>query len=258
MTRTLTILATIVILGAVYLYFFGFQTWMMWEAHKIGRRSPVVNLVPVALPDSSISLADGRKLSYLGYDFEIPWNDVDESKTTLTANRVVLVFHSGKALMLTTGRGHEFTDEVVGQLDAKTFREAYGDSPMQSDYAMWQLIGSATPDRFTLRTPRKEAVGAMMLLVVKAVAIPESSGFYSIETNGFKGFQWGNPQSHPSHIVADLFTDNAGLEFIFPAQKNHPLDVTQAEINRILQSVHKTVATSPNSISTADLVAVGR
>jgi hypothetical protein len=258
MSRILAILAAIIILGAAYLYFFGFETAMMWEAHKIGRRAPAVKLVPVALPDSSIASSEGRRLSYLGYDFEVPWNDLDETRTRLLANRVALVFHSGKTLMLSVGPPREFTNAVIGQLDRDQFRQIYGDGPLQSDYAMWQLIASTTPFKITLTTPRKEIVGAMMMLMVKAVAMPESSGFYSLETRDFKGFQWGNPDAHPRHIVADLFSDDAGMEFIFPEQKGHPLDVTQAEINRVLQSVHKTTASAKNSAVPTNLVAVRR
>ena len=33
--------------------------------------------VPTDLKDKSVSDAPGEKLSYVGYEFEVPWNDLD-------------------------------------------------------------------------------------------------------------------------------------------------------------------------------------
>jgi len=35
------------------------------------------------LKDTSVSEAPGTKLSYFGYEFEVPWSDLDESQTKL-------------------------------------------------------------------------------------------------------------------------------------------------------------------------------
>ena len=48
------------------------------------RKAPsIVRIVPTALSDVSISDAPGIKLSYLGYAFDAPWTDLDESQTKL-------------------------------------------------------------------------------------------------------------------------------------------------------------------------------
>ena len=43
----------------------------------------VARVVPTDLKDHSVSNAPGRKLAYVGYEFEIPWNDLDEAQTKL-------------------------------------------------------------------------------------------------------------------------------------------------------------------------------
>jgi hypothetical protein len=83
-----------------------------------------------------------------------------------------------------------------------------------------------------------------MLLLLKATAAPEQSAIYSIQNTDFKGFQWGDPSAGPRYIVADLFADDAGLEIIFFGPgKGQPLGISQADINRVLQTVHKTADT---------------
>ena len=70
------------------------------------RKAPAVTrIVPTDLKDPTVSQAPGSRLSYFGYEFEIPWNDIDGTQTMLYAkdkpNRVVLVFRSGLKLMIT-------------------------------------------------------------------------------------------------------------------------------------------------------------
>jgi hypothetical protein len=43
---------------------------------------------PTELKDLVISIAPGRQLSYCGYEFEVPWNDVDEQKTRLVGSLI--------------------------------------------------------------------------------------------------------------------------------------------------------------------------
>src|SRR5690242_5408287 len=65
----------------------------------------VTRVVPTDLKDLSTSQAPGRKLSYFGYEFEVPWNDVDESQTKVMENRpnlkmVWVSFRSGLKLFV--------------------------------------------------------------------------------------------------------------------------------------------------------------
>jgi hypothetical protein len=66
------------------------------------KKAPAVaSIVPTELNDKSVSQAPGTKLSYFGYEFEVPWSDFDETRTKLypkdkpEKTRVDLRFHSG-------------------------------------------------------------------------------------------------------------------------------------------------------------------
>jgi hypothetical protein len=235
----------------IYGWFFGFQTAMFLEARAIAHRAPIVRETPHTLPDSSVSNTSGKKLSYFGYDFEIPWDDLDESKTMLHPNSVVLVFRSGRAMIFFIAPPRSFVRTVESMGHKDTLRQIYGDSPFESDYALWRLILETTPDKVTLSSTRQDLVGASMLLTIKGIAISEESGIFFLRTKDYKGFQWGNPESRPRHVVADLFSDDSGMEFVFTGKgKGQPMGISQAEINRVLQTVHKAAGSRPNLKST--------
>jgi hypothetical protein len=88
-----------------------------------------------------------------------------------------------------------------------------------------------------------------MLLLIKAIAPPnDDSGVFDIQTSGFRGFQFNDPQSRPKMVVDDLYSTDGGVELIF-FLKNDASEpsISQAEINRVVQSVHKTSAANGDS-----------
>ena len=62
---------------ALYLWFFGFQTGMIILNRYSYRKMPIASMTPVELTDHRIASGDGPKLSSFGYDFEVPWQDID-------------------------------------------------------------------------------------------------------------------------------------------------------------------------------------
>jgi len=72
------------------------------------RKAPAVaRIVPTDLKDISVSQAPGAKLSYVGYEFEVRWSDLDETQTKLyptdkpEKTRVDLHFRSGLRVWVT-------------------------------------------------------------------------------------------------------------------------------------------------------------
>jgi hypothetical protein len=65
-----------------------------------------------------------------------------------------------------------------------------------------------------------------------------SSGIFSIQTRDFKGFQFENPQTRPSRITVELFSNDGGVDVIFMQKAGNP-QISQAEINRVVQSIHR-------------------
>jgi hypothetical protein len=118
---------------------------------------------------------------------------------------------------------------------------------------MWSLILQTTPSSVNLFSPPKDIVRNSMLILIKGVAIPEKSGLFSVQTQGFRRYQWGDPHLDSGHVIADLFADDAGLEFVFLSRnKQTRQGVSQAEINRVLHGVRKSVQASAQAVTTAE------
>jgi hypothetical protein len=72
-----------VTLGVTLAVMFVGMEWIAPAAlsYYAARKAPAVaRVVPAELKDQSVSQASGARLTYLGYDFEVPWNDLDETR----------------------------------------------------------------------------------------------------------------------------------------------------------------------------------
>jgi hypothetical protein len=83
-----------------------------------------------------------------------------------------------------------------------------------------------------------------MLLVLKSLAPSKAAetGIFNVQNQSLKGFQQGIAEARENGVIVDLYSDEGGLELIF-SEKNYNVSagVTQPEINRIIQSVHKPI-----------------
>jgi len=74
-----------IVFGIVFIYLsvFGVAAWFVLNGRSLAGKDPALGKTQVALKDLSTSTAPGRKLSYFGYEFDVPWDDLDEQKTRL-------------------------------------------------------------------------------------------------------------------------------------------------------------------------------
>ena len=99
-----------------------------YSANKLPATAKVV---PTDLQDHSVSQAPGTRLSYVGYDFEVPWTDLDNAKTTLypkdksEKNEVILTFRSGLRLAVTAVPAKEFAHEFASDLTTPSSAASY-------------------------------------------------------------------------------------------------------------------------------------
>jgi hypothetical protein len=242
--RVLITFGIVAVAGVMYLWLFGTQTFLVLEAHNAARKLPFIKLKPVELTDLSISLAPGMKLSYFGYEFDIPWTDIDKEKTKIIGgNKAIIAFRSGNALSVWSGPPHEFMNGLIeqGKIDRDTFRKVYGDEALQSDYNFVRRILETTPDSVTLFSRRKTAGSQEVLLMVKAICVPgdPNSEIFAVQGKAFKGFQYGRPLSPPKLLDVELFPENGHLDLLFGQKKDGPTVISQADINRVVQTIHK-------------------
>jgi hypothetical protein len=245
--RVPVVFGVLAVACVIYLWFFGVQTFFVVQAHNAARKVPFLNRTPVELTDLSVSTAPGMKLSYFGYEFEIPWTDIDKEKTKVVGgNKALIAFRSGNVLMVWSAEPHEFMNNLLAQmkLDQGNFQRIYGDGVLKSDYSLMRLILETTPNRITISGTKETDVSQQMLLIVKAVCVPgdPDSGIFDMSGKKFKGFQYGRPQSPPKHVNVELFPEDGHLDLFFEQKKNGSVAISQADINRVVQTIHKVPA----------------
>ena len=217
------------------------------EARNIAWKMPVVKKAPVELRDLSVSQAPGKRLSYFGYEFEVPWDDVDQAESRIIGDtKAIVVFRSGNVLSVWSGSPHEFVNMVLssGKIDGDTFRRIYGDEALKSDYAFHRIMLETTPGKITPFIPKRQAISKAILLLMKAISTPRGadSGIFAVRAGDLNGFQFGCPQSSASGFTLELFADSGSLTFIFGQKVNGSTVISQPDINRILQTIRKVPA----------------
>jgi hypothetical protein len=84
-------------------------------------------MAPVQLADLSISRTPGGKLSYFGYEFEVPWADLDEANSKMIGDDTSMIaFQSGNSLSVWHGSPRAFVNAVLSndKIDQSTLRPA--------------------------------------------------------------------------------------------------------------------------------------
>lgn len=247
--RILTGIGIAVVVSGAYLYLFGLQTaFALMERYEC-RKISVAWETPVPLADLSISATPHRETSFCGYRFELPWGDVDEQKSRTVGEGVqVTAFRSKNVFSFSCFPPRNFVGEVMKQmnLNADQLKRGFGEAA-DSDYGFNRIMLDVRPDSITLRTPEREAWRDSMLLMFKVRAIPPTdSGIFLVQTPEFKGFQFGAPPRRQFRITDYLYTDSGGINLVFfqDRQGTAPA-ISQAEINRVVQSVRKIAEVEP-------------
>ena len=203
------------------------------------------------MKDKSVSEVPGKKLSYFGYEFEIPWSDLDETQTKLYPNdktekcKVDLRFRSGLRLVVTAIPPREWANGFAKEMKVspQVIESAFGHKTMKSDYSFVKHLYEFTPNKMNHWAASQEVhYQEQYLLIIKSIALPKSAetGIFNLHNASYEGFQQGDPQVRQNGVIVDLYSDEGSVELIF-FQKNYrnSAGVTQPEINRIAQSLRK-------------------
>jgi hypothetical protein len=241
--RILIIWGSLSLATVAYIYLFGPQTFSAFLVRSEARKLPDIAKTPMPLPDASVSATPHIKVSYFGYELELPWDDVDETKSKTAGPIRLTVFRSGNALWFSTFPPKDFANLIMkdSHLDPQSFRSIYGDEALESDYAFNKEMLEANPSQITPFVSGQKAMTGQILLLVKGISMPKAeSGIFSIQTRDFRGFQFENPQVRPPRITDELYSSDGGIDLIFFQKIDGTAPtVSQPEINRIVQSIHK-------------------
>jgi hypothetical protein len=221
----------------IYLWIFGIAAWfVVVKGRQFAGNDPALWKTPAKLKDFSISNVPGRKFSYFGYEFEMPWDDLEKQAASADGSVQAIHFHTGVTVIFSKRAETPFMEQDNFRASLNRF---FGSEPLRSDYAFTRATLETTPGDITLFTPQPQAVRRMTMLLLKStdiIANSGESGVFLIQTKDFRGFQYGNPDSRPSRVVDDLYLVKGWLQFVFLENKNGA-GISQPEINRVIQSV---------------------
>ena len=236
--RILAVLAIVAIGGATYLWFFGPQTFFAFQTRKMGWKIPIVKSVPTDLRDLSVSDAPVQKLSFMGVEFEVPWGDIDQSKSRIVGTWALIPFRSGRSILLCVSKPKGFIADMFRDKigTPELFTELYGPGVLTSDYSLKKAIFQTTPRDITLLTPSGRAAGLSSVLIIKAIMPPTTDwAIYNIQTTGTRGFQLGDPIRRPKKMSLELEGEDVEIEINIDQLASGPAAaITQSEINRII------------------------
>lgn len=225
------------------------STFFALETRNIGRKVPIVNSVPIELPDHLLSAARGTRLSFRGVEFEVPWSDVDDAHTRLIGNWALIAFRSNKAIILCVNPPNSFIagmskDKTV---DPELFSVLYGREVLRSDYTLKKAIFETTPSQVNLFTPENRAIGLSSVILIKAIMPPTTDWqIYKISSGELQGFQLGDPVRRPQKICLELFGKDIEFEInITQTSKGPTPPITQSEVNRIIQTLAEPPTSNP-------------
>lgn len=215
----------------------GFFFTARWEAEKV----PAVWVTQRPLTNYAVCEAPGRKLSYFGYEFEVPWTSAFKEKGG-KHGLLLLNFESGQSVILISPTNHAgLLSELVEDpsMQMKGLQPILGELTKVSAYDQYAAVLNTTPSSIRSFGPRAQAVRGETLLTIKAIAFPAGlgTGVFSFDLPDKRGFQIGDPQKSRSTQL-EVFDRSGSLRVeIICETANDRVKLTQPEINRIVKTL---------------------
>jgi len=216
------------------------------HARWLVRNMPAMWIVPTPLPIVPIERSEGLKLSYYGYEFEVPWTQLNREQKL--RSMTVLNFGNGAVVVF-----HEPAEEmselkVMKQGERKqglTVEDIFGDKATSSNYAFRSKILYLTPKDLRLSFSRQEMAANSGLILLK---LPHAGlakgGEYSFQTEWLRGFQDGDPAIDTMTIINCFDAQDREIE-IWVGSTEGKKKPSQADVNRIIYSLRPATASSP-------------
>lgn len=242
--RPVIVGACIAILAtALFTGYFGRQAVRYLEIRSLLKenswRIPVLNSVPKPLAETTASTEDGTLFSYFGYQFEVPWKGVRGERTE---GRVAEnIFRGGQTVKCTNPMVFQHDPiELRYTIDRSTFDRAFGQSPKGTKYEQLNEILSWTPDEFHPFLSHRMFARSDVLLELKAGwfgSDPATPEIFAIRTPHYRGFEDRRLSRGVPRIRLVFFGPDDHWFQLNVSTSRAGVTITQAEINRIIQSI---------------------
>src|SRR5260370_11222581 len=238
------------LLFGILVYLWGFQTLVALKYRHSAKENHILWETPKPLPQTDASQTKGVKLSSGVLEFEVPWSDLDTSRVVTEHNFAVFVFRSGIGISF-FGPTQGLLSEPKFLSEPKLregFRSVFGSEAAQSNFALLKAELEATPAQIKPWTRRHKAVQTCVLLNLKASTLRGGeTGVFTIQQNGWRGFQFDDPAQKPKRVELDLYDLLDRQRMLgFSLAKGSEAVITQQDINRVLQTLRPIAASNSN------------
>lgn len=238
--RDAIILVIVVLIVGAYTIAFGLQTLVWGEAHHLTRYNPWVSDVPIAL-DSTAPQGGSTLLKAYNYEFKVPWAGTPKTNPTLTYTQFrfdsgqVVVFFDPEA-QLDAMRTIKNTNPLAYQ----QFSNVFGGQPFETNYALFQAVYAVSPAATSPFMSSRDAIRLNLLLLWKiAFGYDALPGLHSIEFNGNRGFQFGDPSTGRSAALRIFDGRDNQFRFIFVTTAGSNGKIEQGDINLAVQTLQE-------------------
>jgi len=216
---SITVVSSLVALALICGFYFAPQLRFYFDFHHLNRPGWWL-ATPRPIEDMSASTVPGTRLSYFGYEFEVPWSGI---KKEANDGRVVRIFFN--------------SGQDIAFVDPKAFEN--GTFPRISYESLRDAL-SMTPSRLTPFCSRRRLDRDRQLMNTKGLRLEHSGAtdLFAIQTLAYRGFEVSGLQYNGR--VELTFFNNSGNMFNLQlaSEKQGSKGITQPEINRIINSFH--------------------
>ncbi|SRR5258708_187012 len=248
-TGVVIFLAIVAVSSILFFVLYGQQLIAYYQARKLQRDFPELAIMPHPLTDYSINPSEGMTLSRFGYEFELPWKDLSQTKDY--RSMTTIFFKSGQAVVFWDPMQQPDSVQLMKQTAEKgglDIREVFGDDAMSSNYKLREAVLNMTAQDVSPFMPRKDAIRSVIFLTFKPMHVLEKSaktGFFSLHAPGLRGFQQGDPLRGAPFVLVTAFDEqDHECELEIFVQKGSAAKITQADVNRIVLSLHRALAST--------------
>jgi hypothetical protein len=236
--KSAIILAIIVVLVAAYCVEFGLQTLVWVETRHWASVNRWLLDVPQPLSPPT-SEPKGTQLKAFNYEFLVPWRG--NAKLTPSLAYVEFRFESGPVIVFFDPEAQLDTMRALkssNPTDYRNIQEVLSGTSIDSNYALYQAIYSASPVQLSPFMPSRDAMRISILLLWKlSFGFDLESRISSFDFGKNRGFQFGDP-ANGGPVALRVFDDrNHQYRFIFIVAAGSSAKITQDDINSAIQSV---------------------
>jgi hypothetical protein len=190
------ILLGVLVVVAWYSLAHGLQTLILIEARQWASATPFLNETPNQLPQTTGSAPAAKRIEHFNYQFYVPWKQIDEdaensayAEVRAKTGEVVIFFNPDAQIDMLQSMKSGNTPF------ARNYVQIFAGHPLDSNYALYDEVYSASPAQAALWMSRQDALRLNALLLWKlSLGWDARPGIYTFDWGGLRGIQFGDPQ----------------------------------------------------------------